>query len=130
MEYKNKTHKIYTVQTVLRNKPFYRGGVEPPNKFAKRGGLNRIFTKQGFTKIQYIGENCLKRGLGQFAKRGLAGKEGGGAFEGGGLIPQCILCSLCSNFKTFKLWMGDIKVTETVCTARGFAITLEVTGKA
>ena len=98
MEYKNITHKIYTVQTVLRNKPFYRGGVEPPNKFAKRGGLNRIFTK-----IQYIGENCLKRGLGQFAKRGLAGKEGGGAFEGGGLIPQCILCSLCSNFKTFKL---------------------------
>ena len=42
MEYKNITHKIYTVQTVLRNKPFYRGGVEPPNKFAKRGGLNRI----------------------------------------------------------------------------------------
>ena len=40
-----------------------------------------------FTENQYIGENCLKRGLGQFVH--LRGKkEGGGVFEGK-LIPQC-----------------------------------------
>ena len=43
---------------------------------------------EGGHKKQYVGGNCLKRGLGQFAG-GLATKRGEGVFEGGGrLIPD------------------------------------------
>ena len=49
---------------------------------------------EGGHKKQYIGGNCLKRGLGQFAG-GLSKKRGEDVFEGG-WIPQCTLW-LCSG---------------------------------
>ena len=50
---------------------------------------------EGGHKKQYIGGNCLKRGLGQFPG-GLSKKRGEGVFEawgvgGGGWIPRCTL---------------------------------------
>ena len=50
------------------------------------------FQVGGFTKNQYRGGDCLKRGLGQFAnlRRGLGKKNGGGVCEVG-LILQCTL---------------------------------------
>ena len=52
----------------------------------------------GVLKNQYIGGLPKKGGgLGQFVDlRGGAWQErGGGVFEGGGLIPQCPLCTPC-----------------------------------
>ena len=50
--------------------------------------------EEGFTKNQYIGGDCLKRGFGQFAdlrQGGLARKKV--FLSGGGLTPQCTLCN-------------------------------------
>ena len=50
-------------------------------------------------KKQYIGWDCLKRGLGQFADlRGSFGKKEEGVMFLRGLIPQCTLCTGYANF--------------------------------
>ena len=52
-----------------------------------KGSLKiKFLVSEGFTKYQYVGENCLKRGAWIVCRfrRGLDKNEKGGNFEGGG----------------------------------------------
>ena len=83
------------------------------------------FLGEGYTKNQYIGGSCLKKGVGQFADlRGAWQKEGDSVFEGV-LIPQFTLCesTLYSylNVKELLAWnrqdiwsLGDWNQTRTL----------------
>ena len=62
-----------------------------------KGSLKiKFLVSEGFTKYQYVGENCLKRGAWIVCRfrRGLDKNEKGGNFEGGGGtdIPMHTMC--------------------------------------